>query len=286
MKIASVVLTHNNVRLTTDTVQSIETWVGDHVLVVVDEVGWSKFQNAKISKAKVVKGFLHAHNRSPYRNYALGLKTLYETWPDCDWYLYSECDCLFTSNKFQADLAKAASKNAWCVGFDLRQYKFGFPLLEKILAQGPINQSYYLLGCCQFHHHVFVDKLYKLGFFERFLEETKSFEKGYFPDYTRWAFEEELWPTLAAHLGGKVYELCCWKGGEGRKHQDIKEDPHMLYAGSEHDQWRGHYKVYPVRNAPELAPEEVRPETSIAHPIKTALDPIRRLQRKKLLTFF
>ena len=67
----------------------------------------------------------------------------------------------------------------------------------------------------------------------------------------------------------------------------------MFYAGAEHDQWRGHYKVYPVRNSPELAPEEIRPETSIAHPVKTAMDPIRvnqqekrRLERKRLLTMF
>ena len=192
MKIATVVLTHNNIKLTTDTVQSIETWVGDRVLVVVDQIGWPKFNNIEISDAKVIKGFYHAHKRSPYRNYTLGLKTLFETWPNCDWYLYCECDCLFTSDKFKNDLIKASNKNAWCVGMDLRRHKFSFPLLEDILGQGLISQSYYLLGCCQFHHHDFIEKLHSLDFFDELIEKTKDFEKGYFPGYTRWAFEEEL----------------------------------------------------------------------------------------------
>jgi len=132
--------------------------------------------------------------------------------------------------------------------------------------------------------------MHEIGFIDRLLEQTKTFERGYFPEYSRWAFEEELWPTVAAHLGGALYELVCWQGGGGGEWQSMDtNDPSMFYAGAEHGQWRGKFKRYPVRNNPPITTMDIKPETSIAHPIKHFNDPIRMHQserRKKRLLLF
>src|SRR5882757_3068814 len=131
MKFATLILTHTNPELTTDTVDSIKTWVGDKILVLVDQIAWHQFQNIKMGSTKIEEGFLHNHNRSPYRNCVLGMKKLYEHWPDSDWFLYTEYDCLFTSNIFYEDLQQANNNNAWVVGADLRRFDFQLPFLQK-----------------------------------------------------------------------------------------------------------------------------------------------------------
>lgn len=292
MKIATVLLTHANVPITSDAIDSIETYVGNNNLVLVDQAGWHHFQNTKISKAIIQEGFYHNHHRSPYRNYALGLKTLYSLWPDSDWFLYTEYDCLFVSDGFKKDLDKAESLGAWCAGFDLRRFPFETPYLTNIIGS-KASMSYYFLGSCQFLHRNLIVKLSEMNFFDTFLNATEKFQKGKFPGYKRYAYEEELWPTLATHLGGNLYELSCWKGGENQEHQTMKEtDTKTLYAGKEHEMWRGHFKLYPVRNAPEIDNADLYPETSIIHPIKTYDHPIRlsfqdkrRLEKKKKLSF-
>jgi len=279
MKLATLVLTHANPDLTADTVDSVQTWVGEHILVLVDQVGWPWFQNVKLGSARVEEGFLHAYSRSPYRNCALGLKKLYEYWPDSEWFLYTEYDCLFTSSAFQEDLQKAADRNAWVVGSDLRRFDFKLPVLQDILSQGEIKHSYYFLGCCQFLHHKLVSKLYESKFLDNLIERTKDYTKGFFPDYERHAFEEELWATIGAHLGGALYELVCWTPKEGCWQGMKGNDPHMLYAGREHELWRGKFKRYPIRPSPDIALVDIRPETSIIHPLKKVDDPIRLHQK-------
>jgi hypothetical protein len=269
-----MLLTHGNLQLTTDTAKSINLWVGPHLLIVVDKIGWHEIKNKDICGAKKIEGFYHNFHKSPYRNYALGLKTLYETWPDSDWYCYVEYDVLFVSDYFKKDLRHG---DVWCVGCDVRKFKFELPLLEKILNLGPIKNSYYFLGCCHFHHRDFISKLYKMKFFENFLEATSNFMAGYFPDYTRWAFEEELWPTLAVHLGGNLLELACWKGGE-HKEYNTKFDSHMKLKGDEEIKlWRGDYETYTIRNDPEIRLDELSPRASIIHPIKS-IEKIRNSQ--------
>ena len=230
MNIATLVMTHADPQLTAHTVAGVEKWVGERVLVLVDEAGWSEFKDIHIGGAKIEQGFLHAHNRSPYRNSALGLKKLYEYWPGADWFLYTEYDCLFNSAAFKADLLRAEALGAWCVGFDLRRFDFQVPLLETLLQSGPIQHSYFLLGCCVFLRREFLARLHQNGFIDRFLAATADFEKGTFPGSPRWAFEEELWPTLAVKLGGSVLELACWKGRDGEWQQRYAKDPHMHYT--------------------------------------------------------
>lgn len=264
MKISSVVLTHAHPELTRDTVNSIKDFVGSQVLVLVDEIGWEDFK--KFPNAE--KGFLHAHKKSPYRNYALGLKKLYEQWPNSDWFLYTEYDCVFVSDKFKEELKAAEERKAWLVGVDLRRFPFQFPKLFEIIEQPTPKYSYYFLGCCHFHSGPFIRKLAELNFFDKFLEATKTYEKGKFPGYDRYAFEEELWPTLATALGGNLYELSCWKSNERQEYQLPLSDPIAYYAGKDHDTWRGKFRKYPIRNAPEIKSYEIYPEASIVHPLK------------------
>jgi hypothetical protein len=123
-----------------------------------------------------------------------------------------------------------------------------------------------------------------MNFYDKLIEATKNYYPGHFPCYPRYAYEEELWATLAAHLGGNLYELCCWKDGE---YQTPREnDPKMIYAGADHDGWRGRFKKYPVRNGPEIDLEEVVTETSIVHPVKEMNDIRKSFAKKRLGLIF
>lgn len=279
MKIASVVLTHGHPELTADTVDAIETWVGNRTLVLVDHAGWSHFQNTRLGSAKIEPGFRHAFNRNVYRNSALGLKRAYQYWPDSDWFLYTEYDCLFLSDAFKAELAYADSRNAWCVGVDLRRFDFTMPLLEQLLDRGHIRYSYYFLGCLLFLSRRFLATLVECGFLDRLLDTTRDFRKSFFPGYRRWSFEEELWATAAVQLGGSLYELACWKCEDRQWHAPYLDDPCVSYASGEHPLWRGRFPVYSIRYQPDVTEQDIAAEASIAHPVKELQSPIRLAQR-------
>lgn len=279
MNIATVLLTHADPVLTADTVDAVEMWVGDRVLVLVDEAGWPAFQDARLGSARVERGFHHAFHKSAYRNSALGLKRVYELWPDSDWYLYTEYDCLFLSGAFRAELERADRLNGWCAGFDLRRFPFEIPFLEVLLDRGPVAHSYFLIGCCMFLSRKFLGLLHESGFLDRLLSATQTFTRGYFPDYPRWAFEEELWPTAAVQFGGSVYELACWKPAD-REWQDRHiDDPRAIYNEGDDPRWRGPFPTYSVRFRPLMTAAEVTAGTSIAHPVKGRHDPIRVYER-------
>ena len=279
MKFATLVLTHAEPELTADTVDSIETWVGDRVMVLVDQVGWPLFQNARLGGARIEQGFLHAYSRGPYRNYALGLKKMYEAWPDSDWFISTEYDVLFLSDGFKSDLAVADKLNAWCAGVDLRRFPFQLPLLETLLACGPIRHSYYLLGCCLFFSRRCLERMHETGFLDKLLEATKGFSKGYFPGNTRWSVDEELWPTAAVHLGGSLLELACWTASDREWHPRIGGDPHLYYAEGKGPHWRGCYPRYTLRFRPQVGVADLSPEASVIHPVKRLDDPIRMHNR-------
>jgi len=264
MEIATIVSTHANPQITEDTVDSVKTWITDKVMLLVDQAGWSQFQDRNICNVDKIEGFYHNYYKGCYRNYALGLKTLFETYPNADWYWWLEYDALVISDAFKADLEKANKQGIWMMACDLRKYKFAFPLLEEILGCGKIQTSRYLLGCCQFHHHNFLAKLTELDFFNKLIDATEEYREGIFPDYPRHAFEEELWPTLALHLGGRLKGLSCWIN----------------------PRWVGS-PLYKVRYQPEIRPYEILPSTSIIHPVKNP-NPIRlyyRKQRDKIRKF-
>jgi hypothetical protein len=62
MKLTTIILTHTNPQLTSDTVDSAETWVGNQTLLLVDKIGWPLFKDLKIGNSIIEEGFLHAHN--------------------------------------------------------------------------------------------------------------------------------------------------------------------------------------------------------------------------------
>lgn len=274
MKLTTIILTHTNPQLTSDTVDSAETWVGNQTLLLVDEIGWPLFKDLKIGNSIIEEGFLHAYNKSPYRNYALGLKKAYNYFPDSDWFIYVEYDTLFTSGSFKIDLERLERHNVWMAGVDLRRYE-AVPFLGELIGS-KIDNSYYFLGCCHFLHRNFVSKI--INFIDLLLEETKDFKKGYFPGYNRWAFEEELWATLAYHFGGSLAELSCWQGSEKGDWQELNS-PRLMF-GNKSELWRGDFEKYPIRNTPEITTIDINSRTSIIHPIKN-YNEIRKHQGEK-----
>ena len=69
MEIAFAVSAHDHPDVVQDTVESIQTYATDNVLVVVDGRSWAKFESADLGVAKL-QGFNHGALKSPYRNVA------------------------------------------------------------------------------------------------------------------------------------------------------------------------------------------------------------------------
>lgn len=259
MQIASVLNVHSQPDLIRDTIDSISTYMTEKILVLVDGASWVELKDQLPNVAKV-EGFYHNVPKSPYRNVALALQTAAYTYPDVDWYCYSEPDVLFGSDRFKHNLKAAEEKKVWMLGNDGHVSHEALPLIQAMLNE-PFKSSYYLLGCCLFFYKDFIKKLLEIDFFERFLTLTNGFEAGFFPFYDSYDLSENLYPTLCRHFGGNI----------------------GVFATFDHEKkWHGAYEYFPVRWRPELDAEtENFPNASIMHPLKTYDHPIRVLHREK-----
>ena len=265
MDLAVTLNAHKADNVLLDTLDSIKTFVTNDVIVVVDGASWSQFETFPLPVSKF-EGFYHNSSKDPYRNMALGLKKTYETYPNKDWYCYTEYDCLFANDTFKNDLKIAKDHNIWCVGNDCKVSRCKFSLIENHFKMD-FKISYHLIGCCMFLHHNFMAKLHEINFFERFLYLTNEFGDGRpLPGLTGqkiYDLSEDLYPTLANYFGGKVWQFAAW------------------YEFN--DTWIGNYKKYPMRFTPEIT--EIDPEASIIHPLKSYDNPVRefcRIKRERL----
>lgn len=242
-----------------DTLDSILTFATDKVLCVVDGIGWSRYKDMPLPCAKL-EGFQHGRPRAPYRNVALVLSVLIDTWPDAEWYAYCDHDVLFGSERFKHNLRMASDMGVWMLGNDGHIDEQGMPLVQAIIGEN-LQSSYYLLGCLHFFHRDFMNKLREINFFDRFLTLTSGFEGGFFPFYSGYDLSEHMYPSLCRHFGGNI----------------------GVFATYDHNkQWHGAHEYFPMRWQPELDPEtENFPEASIMHPLKSLDHPIRVYHREK-----
>lgn len=259
MEIAAVLNVHSQPDVIIDTLDSILTYMTDKVLVVVDGATWDDFKDVQLPVGKV-QGFHHGKPKAPYRNVALALKTVTETYPNVDWYCYTEYDVLFTSERFKHNLKMAEDRDVWMLGNDGHVDEVAMPLVQAMIGEN-FKSCYYLLGCCQFFHRKFIDRLKDYNFFDRFLNLTNGFTDGYFPFYSGYDLSEHMYPTLCRHFGGNVGVFATYDG-EGK--------------------WHGAYEYFPCRWKPELDPEtENFPNASIMHPLKKYDHPIRAHHRER-----
>lgn len=242
-----------------DTLDSILTYATDKILVSVDAVGWDTYRDMPLPAAKL-EAFAHGYPKAPYRNVALSLKVLQETWPDANWYCYCDHDVLFGSERFKHNLKMAEEMGVWMLGNDGHIDEVAMPLVQSLVGEN-LKRSYYLLGCCHFFHRDFINKLLEINFFDRFLTLTSGFDKGFFPFYSGYDLSEHMYPTLARHFGGNI----------------------GVFATYDHEgNWHGAHRFFPMRWKPDLDPEtENFPEASIMHPIKDLNHPIRVYHREK-----
>lgn len=259
MEIAAVLNVHSQPDVIRDTIDSILTYLTEKIIVVVDGAAWPSLKYEKFPVGKM-EGFYHNIHKSPYRNVALSLKTVTETYPDAQWYCYTEYDVLFASERIKNNLRLAEEKGVWMLGNDGRVDVEAMPLIQSLVGE-KFKSSYYLLGCCQFFHRNFISKLNEIDFFNRFLNLTNGFTDGFFPFYGGYDLSEHMYPTLCRHFGGNIGVFA---------HYD------------ENGRWHGAYKHFPVRWRPEIDPEtENFPEASIIHPLKTYDHPIREMHRER-----
>lgn len=259
MQVAVSLNVHSHPEVVIDTIDSIKTYLTHDILVVIDGAS-NSFNNISLPTA-TLNGLPHNISRSPYKNVALSLMNLYESYPNHDWYCYTEYDCLFTSDRILTNLKIAKEKNIWMLGNDGHVDDIPIPFLESIMRT-KFNGCYYLLGACQFFSNEFLGKLMEMEFFDKLLLSTSPYSDGFFPLYQGYDISEHMYPTLARHFGGLVGVFATYD-----------------YATRK---WHGSYKVFPVRWRPELDLDtENFPEASIMHPLKEMMHPIRVYHRNK-----
>ena len=257
MDVAAILNVHANPELVFDTLDSIMHYMTRDVLVVIDGTS-TEFDFLALPVAKI-RGFPHGLRKAPYRNVALGLKFLAETYPKASWYCYIEYDCLVASDHFRQSLEQADRKDVWMMGNDGRVETVDIPFVTSILGR-TLTNHYYLLGCCQFMSNRFIGRLVEIDFFDKFLACTSDMPTGELLGYAGYDVSEHLYPSLARHFGGNI----------------------GVFATFSPDRWHGNYQVYPMRFWPELNPAtENFPEASIMHPIKELDSPIRVHHREK-----
>ena len=259
MEIAVALNVHGKPDVVRDTIDSIKTHVTDKILVVIDGAAWEKLKDEQFDACKI-EGFYHNVIKAPYRNVALALQTLADTYSDVNWYCYTEYDTLFASDRFKFNLKIAEEKGVWMLGNDGHVANERLPLIQAMFKE-TFKSPYYLLGSCLFFHKNFIIKLKEINFFERFLNLTNSFKDGFFPYYRGYDLSEHLYPTICRHLGGNIGVFA-----------------HYDYDGK----WHGAYEYFPVRWRPEIDPDKENfPQASIIHPLKDYSHPIRVLHRER-----
>jgi len=306
MKIAAIIQAHNDDGAVLDTIDSVKRWMTTDILTVMDGASWDGIDKDKFSSSYLVQGLNHGLPNNPYRNVFFGLKQVYDKWPDKDWYCYLEYDCLVTSNSFESDLEKAEKSNYWVLGTDLRMKKCQCPFVEKAIGK-KFNETFHILGCFYFLHRNYIVALNDLNFFDKFLSLTNYFSNGFFPmkaggglsgylgqagdnPYANMAvfdISEELIPTLAYYLGGKIGSLSFWGDGCTHPHNAVAGVNEMPTTSQQSELpgnslgWYGNYRKYPVRWKPDLNVNENFIEASIMHPLKTYDHPIRQYHRQR-----
>jgi hypothetical protein len=260
MEIATVLQVHHDPVNIIDTVESIFTYSTRNVLLLINGSAWEDLKDIDLQVSKV-KGFRHDVPKAPYRNMALSLQMAYENWPKADWFCYTEYDALFASDRFKHNLRMAEERDVWMLGNCGHIDHLEIPLLESLVGE-KFKSVYYLLGCCQFFHRNFMEKLNEINFFERFLFLTNSFSDGYFPAYSGYDISEHMYPTLCRHFGGNIGVFATW--------DEMKKE------------WHGASEYFPMRWQPELNPDtEMFPNASILHPLKTYDHPVREFHRER-----
>jgi len=259
LKLAVVLNIHDKLDVVRDTIDSIRTFATNKIITIIDGAFWPKLKDEPLEAAKV-EGFYHNVHKAPYRNVALGLQTLTDTYSDADWYCYTEYDALFASERFKKNLQIAEQKNVWMMGNDGQVSNEELPLIQAMFKK-KFKSSYYLLGSCLFFHKKFITELRGIDFFNRFLNLTNSFKDGFFPYYRGYDLSEHLYPTICRHMGGNIGVFA-----------------HYDYDGK----WHGAYQYFPVRWRPEIDPEKENfPDPSIIHPLKSYSHPVRVFHREK-----
>jgi len=260
MKVSVVLGTHENSDVFRDTLESVRHYWTNDVLVVVDGLSWGQFDNCDFMR---IQGFNHGKKSAPVRNVALGMMKAWEIWGDtADWYCYMEYDCLVGS-KLQLEQCK--EMGFWIMGNDRRLIAERLPFLE-VFAKSKLD-VHYLLGCGMFLSSEFMKALAADNFFERFLNFTNFFiqtinlESAAGKKMMVYDLSEYMYPTLAAHYGGKVGELAAWDG----------------------IQWRGNSDSYPMRYKPEITEEDPVRSACMLHPLKSFDSPVRAFHREKRL---
>lgn len=246
MDIATLINTHADPLMTADTANSVKVWMTSKILVIVDGAGWHHFGSR--FDYPLHKGLVHGRPKSPYRNMLVGIAELCKLYPDVQWYCYLESDCLIANDRFKSDLVN--QRNKYIGGFEYRGGGgMNVPILNQVVG-GQVKENHHLLGAVMFMSRKFVHKMVENNLPAKLLKATEGFNSGDVPDFHGYAFEEELFPSLANYYyPGSVFQI-------------------------------GEWAKYNVRWQPDISSQEITPGVSIIHPLKSFDHPIRLHYRR------
>ena len=250
MNFVTVLNVHNNPDGVVESLESIEAFLTDKIVVVVDGLGWEAFKDFSYKNAIIVEGFEHGVNRSQYKNCALGLIKAYNKWPDAEWYCYIEFDVAFLNDGFKQDLKTMYHiKDLSLVATDVMNHdQDNDHWMVSDILQRP-TKGFKTLGAVMCFTQMCLNKWNESNFLYLLLEKTKLYKGDFFPNFHAYAVEEVIFPTAAAAFG-KILDIS-------------RFNP----AG------------YTVRFQPEVEFHELNRFTSLAHPSKDFDGKVRKYSK-------
>jgi hypothetical protein len=237
---------HANPSLTRRNIDLIKRNVTHNISVLIEGSTYDNWPLDFFKDIQVIEGFKHTAPRNPYKNVFLNLKTTYEKFPNCDWYVFSEFDNFIINENFKNDF-QYINENYSLIANDFRQIYCEDNLFESSLGI-KFENFYCMLGCCYFIKKNFMEILYR-EIFEKFLSFSSFMPQGFYPNFHQYDVTEVLLPTLCKYYNFDVFSYARFK--------------------EEDFSWQGMYKKYMMRFRPNIEFFEVSKQASIIHPIKS-----------------
>lgn len=224
-QVAVCIASPHSLDTTIDTIERIKKHVTKNVICVYDMAGKHIFEDIKLNDCPLIEGIYHGINYSAYRNQLIGLMNLKKMFPGKKWYGHIEWDVMINGNILE-DLDNALPIDMMA-GFSIKEYPTPWQYLSEKLGIW-IGQTRYALGCLQFYHGNFLERLDQINFWEIVLKYGKVWTRGY-PDYKEYSVDEGLLPSVCMAFGGGCYELGNWDKRKNSERYGIRYRPEWNY---------------------------------------------------------
>ena len=243
-KIAMAINVHTDPLLVRANINCLQTNITNNIQMLVEGSAYNSWPKDKFTDIKIINGFKHDYRRNPYKNVFYNLMETYKSYPDMEWYGYTESDNFILTDTIRLDLS-LINEAYQLVATDFRPvfcdgYTF-HKIFEKI-----IRNHYCILGCCYFIRKNLMKELCE-KYIPKFLNYASLIPDCYFfPNFYQYDVAEVFLPTLCYYLNYNVFNLASWKNNK--------------FLGMGH--------LYKMRFTPHMTKNDLTQNTCIIHAIK------------------